>query len=464
MDMRSAFPGYYQPTREEFAELWKNCIFVLDANVLLNVYRYPKGARDDLLKVLEQISPRLWIPHQVALEYQENRLSVIADQSKKFEEAQGVLKDAMNKLSGGLSSLQLRKKHSAIEIDEFLERIEKEISQFQADLKSKEVAQPDLFFEDKLRNRLDELISANVGEPSTKEELLDIYKEGADRYERFRPPGYMDAPKAKETDKRLSAYFFGTVEIRREFGDLILWKQMIKHVKANDIKHLVFVTDDDKEDWWWIINAGLPKTIGPRPELLQELKEQTSIAHFYMYSAERLLKNATQYLGLSIEPASIEQAQEVRTREHDSEDRPDLIWDLSLQLVRQAVWHWLLARYLDDSGAHIARMQNVSANGVDAVCFTHTGNIGFQVNVISERQPLESFLRRIPEPPPGAFHRFDLSSFHYILVLDPRNPGLEDAARDILQPMSKNRRTGIIVGVLRYSGDPHSPPYNFIPL
>ncbi|NJM11835.1 MAG: hypothetical protein HC889_08085 [Synechococcaceae cyanobacterium SM1_2_3] len=34
------------------------------------------------------------------------------------------------------------------------------------------------------------------------------------------------------------------------------------------MKHIVFVTDDEKEDWWLTIESKGEKTIGPRPELL----------------------------------------------------------------------------------------------------------------------------------------------------------------------------------------------------
>ena len=60
--MRETFRGYYRPTHDEFSELWEKCVVILDTNVLLNLYRYPSEARDDLLKVFQQISDRLWIP------------------------------------------------------------------------------------------------------------------------------------------------------------------------------------------------------------------------------------------------------------------------------------------------------------------------------------------------------------------------------------------------------------------
>jgi hypothetical protein len=75
-----------RPTPDENEKLFEKCIFIFDANVLLNLYLYRSKASEDLLKILQRIAElgRLWLPFQAALEYQENRLGVIADQKKKF--------------------------------------------------------------------------------------------------------------------------------------------------------------------------------------------------------------------------------------------------------------------------------------------------------------------------------------------------------------------------------------------
>jgi len=57
--MRDLFPDYYRPNDEEFAQLWKSSFFVLDTNVLLNLYRYNQKTRDDFLKVLRVVEDRL---------------------------------------------------------------------------------------------------------------------------------------------------------------------------------------------------------------------------------------------------------------------------------------------------------------------------------------------------------------------------------------------------------------------
>lgn len=37
--MRKLFAGYYRPTKKEFDRMWREGVFVFDANILLNIYR-----------------------------------------------------------------------------------------------------------------------------------------------------------------------------------------------------------------------------------------------------------------------------------------------------------------------------------------------------------------------------------------------------------------------------------------
>src|SRR5262249_13882425 len=119
--MRNLFPGYYRLTQAELQELWEKAIFVLDANVLLNLYRYPKEASDDLLRIFSQISARLWLPYQAALEYQMNRLNVIAEQMKKYSEVKSAVQKSYETLANELDNLQLKQRHSTIQTTAFME-------------------------------------------------------------------------------------------------------------------------------------------------------------------------------------------------------------------------------------------------------------------------------------------------------------------------------------------------------
>src|SRR5262249_11683425 len=91
--MKALFPGYYRPTQAEFAELWQTCIFALDANVLLNLYGYSEATREHFVSLLENISERIRIPHQFALEYQRNRCRAIMEQVKNYTKVEKTLNE-----------------------------------------------------------------------------------------------------------------------------------------------------------------------------------------------------------------------------------------------------------------------------------------------------------------------------------------------------------------------------------
>ena len=66
--MKSKIWEYLTLSAEEQQNLWNNCVFVFDTNVLLNLYRYTSTARDTLLNAFEFLQNRVWLPHQVAYE------------------------------------------------------------------------------------------------------------------------------------------------------------------------------------------------------------------------------------------------------------------------------------------------------------------------------------------------------------------------------------------------------------
>ncbi len=65
------------------------------------------------------------------------------------------------------------------------------------------------------------------------EKIAEVCSTGAVRYDRKVPPGYKDVNKP-EPDR---------------YGDLILWLQILDKAEA-DKTAVIFVGDDQKEDWW----------------------------------------------------------------------------------------------------------------------------------------------------------------------------------------------------------------------
>jgi hypothetical protein len=73
------FEAYQTPTEADYRRLLTDGIVVPDANVLLNLYRYNEQTRNDLFLVLRALGDRLWVPHQVVVEFWRNREAVLQD-------------------------------------------------------------------------------------------------------------------------------------------------------------------------------------------------------------------------------------------------------------------------------------------------------------------------------------------------------------------------------------------------
>jgi hypothetical protein len=308
--MRELFPGFYTPTKQEFKKLWEHCVFYLDANVLLNLYRYPTEAKDDLLKVLSTVSDRIWLPYQAALEYQKNRLSVIASQRTRFSEVKKIIGSTEAKLIEGLERLQLRKRHSSINPEEFLKKTATLFSDYTSYLEGLEKKQIDVYSTDPIRDAIETIFRENIGKPPSDQSDLDqLYSEAEARYKKLIPPGYLDT--TKEATEETSEYAYAGLTVKRKFGDFLIWKEIITHAKSNKIEQVIFVTDDDKEDWWLKIDSGAEKTIGPRPELIEEIHREAGVQLFHMYSSERFMQFAQDLLDIKLKKDSIGQVREV---------------------------------------------------------------------------------------------------------------------------------------------------------
>jgi len=294
--MRKTFPGYYRPTEDEFSELWDNCLFVLDANVLLNLYRYSRETREELIGILEEISDRLWVPHQAALEYHRNRLEVIEQQAAAYDKIQKLLNDAQKKLWNELRSSARPGRHPFIEVDHLLEKIAIVFTGIKEELKELKQEHPDLLDEDPIRDAIATLLEGKIGSPHPSERMNEIYKEGKTRYENKIPPGYSDADKG------------GT----RQYGDLVLWFQVIN--KAKEAKKPIILITDDRKDDWWLRPKG--QTIGPQPELVGEIVSKAGVS-FYMYSADPFMEHARKYLERQVKQEAINEVRDVRQRDEE---------------------------------------------------------------------------------------------------------------------------------------------------
>jgi len=390
--VQAAFPGYYRPTEEQFQKLWHEGTIALDANVLLNLYRYPAPAREDLISALKAVSTRLFVPHQAALEFQRNRLSVIASQLGRFDEVREVLKKAQDKLNADLGDLQLKKRHSSIDPEAFQRKVGQLFDSFRSelsDLEKKEKKVDAAADSDPIRDTLGEIVSGRIGPAPAQSDLDRLYAEGEKRYKDRRPPGYLDSDKARGED---SIYFSGELRLERQYGDLIMWDQILKAAAERKSAQLILVTDDDKADWWSILDVKGKKIIGPRPELVEEARSKASVGVFYMYSSERFLKYAREYLGVSLKQESIAQIRAVRLDTGIGRSE----WRVTF--AERAVFEWL-------TRIHQGRQILVHPTPLDFIVDLDCGTqLGYEVKALSDSSggyEVYSLVRKMPLAVPG---------------------------------------------------------------
>ena len=158
--MRSSFAGYYRPTEEEFSKLWQECLFVFDANVILNLYRYSPETRGEMLRLLENLSSRIWMPYQAALEYQRNRLEVVAEQSSVCQKIRKQISDLRESLGSG-------RQHPHIEN---IENVKQTLTNLEDEIRDKAEQQEKLFNDDDIMRQVAELFDGRVGEDFCEKE------------------------------------------------------------------------------------------------------------------------------------------------------------------------------------------------------------------------------------------------------------------------------------------------------
>ena len=320
--MKNTFYGYYRPSEEDFSQLWQNCLFVLDANVLLNIYRYTPPTRQTLIEIFTNISDRLWVPYQAALEYQQNRLDVINHQMSAYGNIQDILNKNKNRL---ISDLKVYSKHPFIKIDSFTETVEITFSEIVEEIHKMEEGHPNLFNNDELRDTITTILEGKIGSDCPKEILEKIFEIGKIRYQNKIPPGFNDNHK----------------EGNEKYGDLVLWFQIIEHAKS--IKQpIIFITDDKKDDWWRKFNGQI---VAPQPELIREMYLKSG-EKFYMYQTAQFMEHADKFLKSHIKLEEIEEVRRIRVLDDNSKEH--LINAVEDLLMKQKVREFLENKYDSD--------------------------------------------------------------------------------------------------------------------
>lgn len=263
-------------SKEFETELLDNATIVFDTSSIGLLYEMTEKYKKQLISIIEHLKSRIWLPAQVYTEYMRHKDKFLSQAIREDYSQPTVFK---NNIIAEIKKIIERHKDkqyfhpylddNVIEdlrdnfktLEESYEFIKHTInSQYgkrKAEIKSLiEKSDSDVIF--KIFSEVE------VGSPFGFADILSIAKEGELRYRYSIPPGYMDV-KAKIDD--------GV----RVFGDLIVWKEILRYAKSNK-KSVLLVCDDVKEDWYTKdigVKSNKSEELRPREELLSEFIEET---------------------------------------------------------------------------------------------------------------------------------------------------------------------------------------------
>lgn len=233
-----------------------NGILIIDTNVPLYLYKCSFNTSQNLVQLLNKVKDKVVIPWQVYQEYLRHKHTEQAKIDQKYDnftkELQTFVSTAQTKIGKAIN--QSRKydfpncDELESDIQESIEEINNTIRRYGNSLAS-EKSNKDIQI-----TSVEQLVNywnsnGKILNQISIPELLETIKEGEIRFRYKMPPGYMDeSEKDKELQKKPQLdNFYGRV---RKFGDLFVWKEIIKVGIANSDKKIVFITNDVKEDWW----------------------------------------------------------------------------------------------------------------------------------------------------------------------------------------------------------------------
>lgn len=273
--MRYAISEFIDYTDAEKEDIWETATFVFDTNVLLNLYRVSSQTRGELKRAMKSVSGRVWLPYHIAWEYMKNRHEVVFECGRRYDSIDKAI-DAF--LGTCKDLLRLR------EDDGEFKNLEKSLRKWKSGHKAKNRPAAD-FSKDEILEHLLGLFEGRTGQPYSEDRLKELFEEGKERYAKQVPPGYKDAMKAKENADC------------NQYGDYIIWREILDYAKENQ-SDIVYVTSDQKEDWWQIAHG---KTVGPRVELRKEFSDETG-HRLMFYTTESFLRRFSESKGETVEP------------------------------------------------------------------------------------------------------------------------------------------------------------------
>lgn len=291
--MRTKYSWCFPLTEDEIKSLWDEAILTVDANVLLDLYRYHEDTRNALLDALKGFAGRVWLSHQTAEEFFRNRKKVIVSSVNSFDDARQKLEDIKASAIDPINRIKGNRIIPDAIAERFREALDLAIASANEEIDRAKTSHPDFLDEDPILEAVSELFEGHVGEAFDEKELEEAIREGKRRMDNKIPPGYMDAKK----------------DGARPYGDFFMWRQILNYAESEK-KAIIFVTSEGKDDWW---EKSSGRTTGLHYELQKEVYEASG-NRLLAYRTDRFFSFYEEIKGQSNESAAAEISALVKAR------------------------------------------------------------------------------------------------------------------------------------------------------
>jgi predicted nucleic acid-binding protein len=279
------------PVAADPATVFAAADVVLDANVLLSLYRVSASTREAWFEALDRLHDRLVMPHQVAVEFMRNADSVRTSLAASYAE----LIDEVEKLPTRPGAIFGGGRHvHADRVAGLRATVQPHVEALLADLKvardqDKALVDAD---DDVVMSKVRELYGRRVLRQPTSEVLRLRVSDFIDyRLPNKIPPGWKDGA-AKPIPRNAA-------------GDYLLWAEVLEHAAAVR-RPILMVTDDTKDDWWLKLNGSM----SPQPELVEEFARVVGLEYSQVTSKD-FLELSQAALGLGSGRQAVDETAEV---------------------------------------------------------------------------------------------------------------------------------------------------------
>ncbi|MDN3905746.1 PIN-like domain-containing protein [Arthrobacter sp. YD2] len=298
----SDFVEYQNLDISDAADPVDGTIYAIDTNVLLNLYKYNRKTRDDVIGALTKMSNVLFVPHQTLHEFWSRHEDVQkgghhGEASHKIETAAADIKRTVDTWLARTGLSDATDSEAATAIEKVVDELGNAASRLRDTIdETKRESQRD---GSGIIEALEKILSGRVGpapSPQTRQNLLEVFRK---RVDAGIPPGTRDVEiKKGQTEKAA--------------GDFLIWQQCLDEASrrkavAGQTFDLTLITHDLKDDW--VRGKHTSRPLAQRA-LLREYAENVG-GVFRIATTLNLLDTASAHFGATVSEEARAQVKEV---------------------------------------------------------------------------------------------------------------------------------------------------------